>query len=64
MSFSLPATAADATLATYIVESSAVCDAQQLDITTVELEQRALDDGIDYFSAQGALDAWRLSRNG
>jgi hypothetical protein len=22
-------------------------------------EQRALDEGIDYFSAQGALDRWR-----
>jgi predicted nucleotidyltransferase len=65
MSFSLPANATDAAPASCIVTASAVSDAQQSTVSTVEQELGiALDEGIDFFSAQGALDAWRLSRNG
>jgi hypothetical protein len=36
------------------------CAAQQA--ATVAAEQAALDDGVDYFSAQGAIDAYNLAR--
>jgi len=61
MSFSLHTIATDTTLAACIVEPSAVSDAQQLTVSSDEQERIALDEGVDYFSAQGALDAWRLA---